>query len=78
LREQLHVRVVPPADHAIGDDGRHQRFDRAQHRDGQRRGQQRQHQVWTELRHPERRQPRGKPAEAAADRLDRKPGQRDN
>jgi hypothetical protein len=37
VREQLDVRIVPPAGHAIGDDGRHQRFDRAKHRDRQRR-----------------------------------------
>ena len=37
LRDQLDVRVVAIAAHPIGDDRRHQRLDRAEHRDGERR-----------------------------------------
>ena len=33
LRHQLHVRAVPAADHAVGNDGGEQRLDRAEHRD---------------------------------------------
>ena len=45
LREQLGVGVVPIAAHAIGDHGRQQRLDRAEHRHRHRRRQQRQHQA---------------------------------
>jgi hypothetical protein len=37
LRDQLDVRVVAVAGHPVGDDGRHQRLDGAQHRDRERR-----------------------------------------
>ena len=40
LTDQLLVRVVPGAGHAVRDDGRQQRFDRAEHRDGEGRAQQ--------------------------------------
>ena len=39
LRHQLAVRAVPPSGHAVGDDGREQRFDRAEQREGEGIGQ---------------------------------------
>ena len=39
-REQLGVRIVPRARHAVGDHRREQRLDRAEHRDRERRGEQ--------------------------------------
>ena len=39
-REQLGVGIVPRARHAVGDDGRQQRLDAAQHGDGEARRQQ--------------------------------------
>ena len=62
--------VVPVAAHAIGDDRRQQRLDRAEHRHRQRRREQRQDQVRAELRHVELRQAGRNAAEARADRLD--------
>ncbi len=41
LRDQFAVRAMAPSRHAVGDDGREQRFDRAQNRDGDRVGQPR-------------------------------------
>ena len=49
LRDELDVRVVPVAAHAIGDDGRHQRLDGAEHGDRQRRAQQRRNERDVEL-----------------------------
>ena len=70
LREELHVGVVPVTAHPVGDDRRQQRLDGTQHRDRQRRRQQRQDQVGTKARNVNVRQAGRDAAEARADRLD--------
>ena len=66
------------AAHPVGDDRGHQRLDRAEHRDRQRRRQQRQDQVGPERGHADVGQARRDAAEPRADRLDRKARQRDD
>ena len=77
LRHQLAVGAVAAAGHAVGDDRREQRFDRAEQREGDRVGQHRLHAVsrsnggsagtGSDARYA---------AEARADRLDRQGKQR--
>ena len=45
LRDELDVRVVAVAAHPVGDDRRHQRLDRAEHRDRQRRRKSTRNQI---------------------------------
>ena len=71
LRKQLDVRVVPRAAHAIGDDGREQRLDRAEHGDRSASATAASGSGRPEPRHAGSRAAGGNAAEAAADRLDR-------
>ena len=73
LRDQLDVRVVPIAAHPVGDDRRHQRFHRAEERDGERRPEEARHQLDAKLRDGERRPAARDAAKAGPDRLDRRP-----
>ena len=72
LRDQLHVRAVAPADHAVGHDRREQRLDRAEGGDGEARARP-AHGRFGQRDRGQRRagKPGVNPAEAAADRLDR-------
>ena len=56
LPDQLLIGVVARARHAVGDDGRQQRLDRAEHRDGERRPDQLDHPRGGDLRQLQRRQ----------------------
>ena len=69
--DQFDVGIVPVVAHAVGNDGRHQRFDCAQHGDGEGRAQQAVDQVGAKLRDLQVRQAAGNAAEAGADRLHR-------
>ena len=71
LGHELDVWIVAIAGHAIGDDGRHQRLDGAEHADGDRRRQQREYQRRLERREVEFRQPGRHGAEPRCDGLDR-------
>ena len=71
LRHQLHVRIVPVAAHPVGDNRRHQRLERAEHRHRQRRTEQDADEIGPEPRDGQCGPPRRNAAEAGADRLDR-------
>ena len=76
LCKELDVRVVASSRHPIGHDRRHQRLDGAEHRDGQRRRQQRQDEVGPESREMQLGQPGRNPTEPGADRLNGQARQR--
>ena len=71
LRDQLHVRAVPAADHAVGDDRREQRLDRAEQRDGERRRRRATQLRQRDVRQRRVRAARRMPPNRDADRLDR-------
>ena len=77
LRHELHVRLVPRADHAVGDDGGEQRLHRAEQRDGDRRRTSVVTSVKLRCGHRGMGQRGADLAEPAADRLDREVEQRD-
>ena len=71
LRHQFGVRVVTIAGHAVRHDRREQAFDGRQHRDRERRRQQRQDQIGAERGNRDRRQAARDAAELRADGLHR-------
>jgi len=75
LADQLLVRVVPGAGHAVGDDGGQQRLDGAQHGDGEGGRQQGDQPVHADRWQHEARQAHGDFAECAADGGDGREGE---
>src|SRR5688572_13494545 len=71
LPDQLHVRPMTAADHAVGDDGRQQRFNGAEQGDGERWTHERPDLLEARRWKARRGYRAGDRAETRADRLDR-------
>src|SRR5260370_31939754 len=67
LSDELDIRIMAVVTHAVGDYGRHQRFDRAQHGNGEGWAEQAVNQIGAEVGNLQVRQAAGDSAEAGAD-----------